>query len=358
MGKITKRFDTIAYVRPTEKCNLRCEHCFIPPNPATMSDKQILDIPRQLSDAGVTGNVLLQWHGGEPLLIDPERCEGLIIGLNANTQGIKFLHGVQTNLVVLKNFSKERRNKWYQILSQYFDKEMIGVSWDKEIRGVNLKPEQFYDYFEESVLEIRSSQYFQDDFSPALTITAAKPFLKIVISLKTSVLFFEWLCLLQLHKIHIEKITPTGDAIKNWSKIGVSNLEYSKAMGKFYLAYRRYKNLHPVSMLAISPFCDLEDAIKTGEQDNVCASGACQTSMFTFSSKDMVKKCTAIAKHSETQLENYQNNVKAGCFECEFNNICNGGCPAHNNVIDNSGECSGAYQLLQTIKSINTGELL
>jgi hypothetical protein len=35
-----------------------------------------------------------------------------------------------------------------------------------------------------------------------------------------------------------------------------------------------YKNLHPVSMLAISPFCDLEDAIKTGEQDNVCASGA------------------------------------------------------------------------------------
>jgi hypothetical protein len=95
--------------------------------------KQILDIPRQLSDAGVTGNVLVQWHGGEPLLIDPERCEGLIIGLNANTQGIKFLHGVQTNLVVLKNFSKERRNKWYQILSQYFDKEMIGVSWDKEI---------------------------------------------------------------------------------------------------------------------------------------------------------------------------------------------------------------------------------
>jgi predicted RNA-binding Zn-ribbon protein involved in translation (DUF1610 family) len=45
--------------------------------------------------------------------------------------------------------------------------------------------------------------------------------------------------------------------------------------------------------------------------------------VFTFSSKeDMVKKCTAIAKHSETQLENYQNNVKAGCFECEFNNIC------------------------------------
>jgi hypothetical protein len=54
------------------------------------------------------------------------------------------IDGVQTNLVVLKNFSKERRNKWYQILSQYFDKEMIGVSWDKEIRGVNLKPEQFY----------------------------------------------------------------------------------------------------------------------------------------------------------------------------------------------------------------------
>jgi sulfatase maturation enzyme AslB (radical SAM superfamily) len=47
------------------------------------------------SDAGVTGNVLLQWHGGEPLLIDPERCEGLIVGLNANTQGIKFLQRIE-----------------------------------------------------------------------------------------------------------------------------------------------------------------------------------------------------------------------------------------------------------------------
>jgi sulfatase maturation enzyme AslB (radical SAM superfamily) len=56
-----------------------------------------LDIPRQLSDAGVTGNVLLQWHGGEPLLIDPERCEGLIIGLNANTQGLSQELTLQNN---------------------------------------------------------------------------------------------------------------------------------------------------------------------------------------------------------------------------------------------------------------------
>jgi radical SAM protein with 4Fe4S-binding SPASM domain len=47
--------------------------------------------------------------------------------------------------------------------------------------------------------------------------------------------------------------------------------------------------------------------------------------------------------------------MKAGCFECKFNNICNGGCTAHNNVIDISGECSDAYQLLQTIKNINIG---
>jgi sulfatase maturation enzyme AslB (radical SAM superfamily) len=50
----------------------------------------------------------------------------------------------------------------------------------------------------------------------------------------------------------------------------------------------------------------------------------------------MIKTCTAIAEHNETQLENYQNKVKASCFECEFNPICNGGCPAHGNVIDAS----------------------
>ena len=73
----------MAYVRPTEKCNLRCKHCFVPPNPASMSDEQILDMPMQLSAAGVSGNVLLQWHGGEPLLIDPVRCEKLIVQLNS-----------------------------------------------------------------------------------------------------------------------------------------------------------------------------------------------------------------------------------------------------------------------------------
>ncbi len=358
MDKITKRFNAIVYVRPTEKCNLRCKHCFIPPNPATMSDEQILDIPLQLSSAGVTGNVLLQWHGGEPLLIDPIRCEKLIIGLNANKQNINFLYGVQTNLVVLRGFSKKKRDKWYQVLSTFFDLDLIGVSWDSSIRGINLKPEQFYDDFEASIHEIRSSQYFKNDFSPALTITAAKPFLKIVANFKKSALFFEWLGLLKLHKVHIEKLTPTGDAIKNWDEIGVSNLEYSQAMGKFYLAYRRYKDLHPKSRLVISPFCDFEYAIQHGIQGNICATGACKTSMFTFSSKGMIKACTAIVEHSETELENYQKNVKANCFKCEFNNICNGGCPAHNNVIDGSSECSGAYQLLKKIKNINTGKSL
>jgi sulfatase maturation enzyme AslB (radical SAM superfamily) len=49
-----------------------------------MSDEQILDIPLQLSSAGVSGDVLLQWHGGEPLLIDPFRVEELIVELVKN----------------------------------------------------------------------------------------------------------------------------------------------------------------------------------------------------------------------------------------------------------------------------------
>ncbi|SFV87256.1 hypothetical protein MNB_SUP05-SYMBIONT-4-1073 [hydrothermal vent metagenome] len=350
MDKITKRFDTIAYVRPTEKCNLRCKHCFIPPNPATMSDEQILDIPRQLSGAGVTGNVLLQWHGGEPLLVDPTRCEELIVGLNANNQNINFLHGVQTNLVVLGSISQKKRDKWYQVLATYFDLDLIGVSWDDSIRGINLVKTSFYDDFEQSLHKLRASEYFADDFSPTITITAAKPFLKTVANFETGMQFLKWLEDMGLYKIHIEKLTPTGDAISNWDEIGVSNLEYSKSMGTFYLIYKRYKNLNPRSILAISPFCDLEDAIKTGKQDNICAAGACQSSMFTFSSKGVINTCTAIAEHSEVQLENYQNNVNANCFDCEFNPICNGGCPAHNNVVDTSNECSGAKQLLTTIK--------
>ncbi|VVH65711.1 hypothetical protein BSPLISOX_1944 [uncultured Gammaproteobacteria bacterium] len=355
IDKVSNKFNTIAYVRPTEKCNLRCKHCFIPPNPSSMSDEQILDIPLQLSSAGVSGDVLLQWHGGEPLLIDPFRVEELIVELTSivYATGINFLYGVQTNLVVLKNFSKKKRDKWYQVLSTYFESDLIGVSWDDSIRGINSKIQHFYGDFEQSIYAMRASQFFKDDFSPVVTITAAKPFLKANLKLAECMVFFRWLDYMQLHKIHIEKLTPTGDAIKNWKEIGVSNLEYSKTMSKIFLSYKRYRDLNPESKLAISPFCDLEDAIATGKQDNICASGACQTSMFTFSSTGMTKTCTAIAEHDEFNLKEYQNNVQANCFDCEFNKICNGGCPAHNNIVDVSGECSGAYHLLRTIKSLN-----
>ncbi len=352
MTKVSDKFNTIAYVRPTEKCNLRCKHCFIPPNASAMSNEQILMIPMQLSAAGVSGNVLLQWHGGEPLLMDPVRCENLIVQLNSLGYGfhINFLHGVQTNLVVLKNFTKKKRDKWYQVLATYFEPDLIGVSWDLDIRGINLRPQaHFNGYFEQALNSLRASKHFSEDFSPVVTITAAKPFLRHVSALDTSMHFLKWLDFLKLDTIHIEKLTPTGDAIKNWHQIGVTNAEYSKAMGKFYLAYRRYKDLHPSSPIATSPFCDLEDALKNGKQDNVCASGACRTSMFTFSKNGMVKSCTAIAEHNLIQLEGHQNKVSVSCFECEFNNICNGGCPAHNNVVDESMECSGAKKLLTLI---------
>jgi radical SAM protein with 4Fe4S-binding SPASM domain len=261
----------------------------------------------------------------------------------------------------LNSFSKKKRDNWYQVLSKYFDLDLIGVSWDKAIRGVNLRPQQkqkqnFYSHFEQAIDAIRNSHYFKDDFSPSITITAAKPFLKSISNLPDSTLFFKWLTHRQLHKIHIEKLTPTGDAIKHWKEIGVSNLEYSNTMSNLYLAYKRYRGLNPKSQLAISPFCDLEDAITTGQQDNICASGACQTRLFTFSSTGMTKTCTAIAQiaqHNLLDLKNYQDSIQAHCTHCEFNNLCNGGCPAHHTVVDESGECSGAKKLLTTIKQSN-----
>ncbi len=62
IDKVSNKFKTMADVRPTEKCNLRCKHCFVPPNPSFMSDEQILDMPMQLSATGVSGTVLLQWQ--------------------------------------------------------------------------------------------------------------------------------------------------------------------------------------------------------------------------------------------------------------------------------------------------------
>jgi sulfatase maturation enzyme AslB (radical SAM superfamily) len=81
-----------------------------------MSDEQILDIPLQLSSAGVSGVVLIQWHGGEPLLIDPFRVEELIVELTSIVYATGINFSIVLNLLETLSIicSRPRSHKMFQ----------------------------------------------------------------------------------------------------------------------------------------------------------------------------------------------------------------------------------------------------
>ena len=340
------QFSKIVYVRITEDCNLRCKHCFIPPNPKHMSDDQVLAIPKKLSDLSISGTILLQWHGGEPTLIPAQRVKKLIILLNKSAKlfNLNFIHGIQTNLVRIQRYPLPQKEAWFDLLNNFFEHKYIGVSWDKDIRE---KDSTIFERDFNLGLSSMRDAFKNPNFSPALTITATLPFVLWVQNNPNELI--TWLNKNLITRLHIEKLTPSGTAVENWETIGVSNKQYSDAMSRLFLAYHRIKKINPSINLHISPFDDLILALNGLGQNNVCYAGGCTTSMHTFSSVGYSNRCTAITE--EINPHNPKE-VMEICHNCEFNTICNGGCPATNNSsIDTSSVCSGSKPLLISISN-------
>lgn len=311
-----------------------------------MTDEQILAIPHKLSTLNISGTILLQWHGGEPTLASSKRVKNLINLLNKTGLLLNqnFIHGIQTNLVRIERYNTDEKDAWFSLLNTHFDHKYIGVSWDKDIR------ESKSDIFERDFLSGLSSlrdAFNNPTFSPALTITAAKPFIQWI--QKNPKELITWLQDNNLHRLHIEKLTPSGTALGNWDTVGVTNKEYSNAMSRLYITYKHLKTITPDLPLHISPFDDLVIALKTSIQNNVCYAGGCTTSMHTFSSAGYDNRCTEITGQVSVDNTEYK---AAHCYKCNFNNICNGGCPtANTNNIDQSNECTGSKSLLELISS-------
>lgn len=71
-----------AYVKPTNYCNVGCDHCYLTldvrANKTRMSEQTLRDSARMLRDMAVAGrhdSAMILWHGGEPLTMPLEWFE-------------------------------------------------------------------------------------------------------------------------------------------------------------------------------------------------------------------------------------------------------------------------------------------
>ena len=75
----------------------------------------------------------------------------------------------------------------------------------------------------------------------------------------------------KIKKLNFERITKTGVARNNWDKLGLTNLEYSTYMSKFFKAYLLYKQNaieNNLDDLNISPFDGLLESVISLELKN------------------------------------------------------------------------------------------
>ena len=364
-----RNFDHLVYLRIFEGCNLKCKHCFIPANPKKIDLEQIKQVPSLLQGKIAKGSkILLQWHGGEPTLLGKDYLEKAIESIKELGSDYQWIHGIQTNLV---NFDES----WVPLYKTYFDNE-IGVSWDPLIRRFGTGEEstqfdRFNDLFWKNIKLVQ-----KHNLNIYLVMTATKTFFKYF---KNPFDLFDLLKKHDIKQAHLERVTKTGYARENWEEIGLTHLEYSKYMAKFYKAYILWNENNPDNRLSLSPFDGLQESVNTlikAQRDNSvssisgygCWSGSCDTTFHTIDSNGYKAGCTAITSEydnpridSSTAIIWFGKNHKeivaqreqrvVDCNSCVYKSICSSGCMA-NSKVDESGECSGSFHLFKTIDEL------
>ncbi len=92
-------------IKPTYDCNLACTYCSVDEHVthSTMSTQTVDKILSRVTDfCGVDKPIFLIWHGGEPLLMNPDFYE--YIGQKTSTyRNYTITNSVQTNATLLND---------------------------------------------------------------------------------------------------------------------------------------------------------------------------------------------------------------------------------------------------------------
>jgi len=109
-----------AYLKPTNFCNVGCEHCYLPLDVRANKEKmnettmhKVMEFLKEMKEKHKHEKILLIWHGGEPLILPVEyfRNAGKIIDKYFSKD--ELVESVQTSLIPYKReFAKHVIQRW------------------------------------------------------------------------------------------------------------------------------------------------------------------------------------------------------------------------------------------------------
>jgi uncharacterized protein len=324
-------------MKPTERCQMRCAHCFVNAELLRGSGRWDLAtferVMRRFQDyfreRPVPGRTMqLVWHGGEPLLMGPAFYRDAV-PLARHLLGevdVTLRTSVQSNLLLVDA-------EWIELLRDEFGGG-IGTSFDWGLREVGGSWETFRDRWLAKYRQCRDA---------GIRVSAITVVNRHCVDTPDDVYdFFNALgCAFDVYPM-----APWGDGNgkANIGRLGVSPEEYGRWLVRVWTRYRddRAPRTHPVFLHRLAR------AVGLGEPVGNHMAGDCAAGNLVVSTDGTVSYCPALAGSREHLYGNLlttdlgtllQSPVRmavfrrqlllpADCRPCRWNGVCHGGCPA------------------------------
>lgn len=336
--------DLMIYIKTTETCQLNCDHCF---TNGTNGRKIYFDPDRTIdwlkrlkaAAPSLTGGSIA-FHGGEPMLApiaDLRRVWAECKDLWSNVWW-----STTTNLVY--TLDDEKRAFFKEAFTHG-----IATSWDKGIRFANQKQEDLWH---------KNVQLLQEDGHQ----------ITVMVSLSKSVLampveeFLDWFISLNVPYLHLERITPNGNARLHDDLIP-TNAELDDWFMNLWNASLKVSAHHKFANLFFNSI--LSSFVNTSHSGCRCRS--CEKKIFTVNADGAIGGCpnsavdntfgtiddsiyhllTAPGRIDNIICESERNPV---CYTCDVYDVCNGDC--HQLAWDGD-VCASPKQLMRHIKQQN-----
>lgn len=339
--------------KPTHSCNLNCGYCYIDENAEnSRMDSETLErlVEQTIEVAGEEGRAHFLWHGGEPLLMGMRFYEEVLELQGKHKGTTRIVNSIQTNGTLLtEDFAK------------FFKEHKFGV-------GLSLDgPSEMQD-------EIRPYKSKKGSFDDVLRgVNIAKEYgigggVIIVVNQKNKDRLAEVYDFLKKEKINgkLNPLIRSGKAIHNFNDLGITAIEYGKAMNDLFDIWIGEDELQ----VSLDPFDQLISSIVMGVPMGCSHSESCQNNFYSVGPEGDVYPCGRFDGDLKWRLGNINDSqlklilegerrkellsrtpdVVEGCSDCEYVPLCNSGC-LHNaymvegNINDRDYYCT-AYKMM------------
>lgn len=345
-----QKADVLAYVKPTNRCNVGCSHCYLSEEVRAtkdlMSNDTLAHVGRFLTEMASRenkGRVHVLWHGGEPMNLKPAwyREAGVVLD---RTLG-QHVQSMQTSLIPFNS-------DWIDLVHERFDSH-LGSSVDfSGLRTIKGSGEKYMALWLRKADEARSADI---QITPGLVPTKN--------DLGKAEMITDWMESQGLPAFNIDRYNQFGEKQADCP----SNLEHARFLTELF----------DVVMSRVggrAPQVNVIEAVLGGVlhgQPGDRWGGHCQSDFVVVEPDGSLNSCpdrsswegsfskvqdghmgfsSSPMRRSWIRLQAFGHR-NDHCSTCEYASWCKSGCPITHNDPNTEGDCSGYKTFLNHVKA-------